>query len=193
MEKKISCIILAAGKGERFGGDKLLAPVRGVPMISRAFQAVPKEAFHQVAVVSGEERILELAGQEGFVPVENAFPEQGISRSIRLGIRALESCDAILFMVSDQPFLKKESILQILDKYAENPDCIIALAHKGESGNPVLFPREYFQELEALQGDKGGKTVMKRYPLRQRLVEVPEEQLLDVDTKEMLGRLKDLK
>ncbi len=189
MGKKVSCIILAAGKGERFGGDKLLAPVRGIPMICRAFQAVPGEAFHQVAVVSGEERILKLAGREGFVPVENSLPEEGISRSIRLGIRALEPCDAILFMVSDQPFLKKESILRILDKYAENQDCIIALAHKGESGNPVLFPREYFQELEALQGDKGGKTVMKRYPLRQRLVEVPEEQLFDIDTKEMLEHL----
>lgn len=190
MKKTVSCIILAAGTGKRFGGEKLLAEVGGIPMIVRAFHAVPEESLHQVAVVSADERILELAQEHGFLPVQNTAPEEGISRSIRLGMEALEPCTAILFMVGDQPFLKKERLQMILKEAEKSPDSIIALSQNGVAGNPVLFPAEFFEELKALHGDRGGKAVMSKYPSRQKLMETPREELLDVDTPEMLEEIQ---
>ena len=190
MKKQISCIVLAAGLGKRFGGDKLLAEIGGTPLITWALNAVPRDALHQTAVVSKEEQILDLAEQYGFLAVRNDAPEEGISRSIRLGMEALDPCDAILFMVGDQPLLKTERLLQMLEEYQEHPDCIIALSQNGVSGNPVIFPAEYFEELKSLQGDRGGKTVMRKYPSRQRLIEASREELLDVDTPEMLQEIQ---
>ena len=190
MEKQVSCIILAAGLGKRFGGEKLFAQIGGSPLIAWALNTIPAEAFRQVAVVSCDERILDLARKWRFLPVENTDPEEGISRSIRLGMDALDPCDAILFMVGDQPFLKTERILQMLAEAQKYPGSIIALSQHGESGNPVLFPAEFFEELRALQGDRGGKTVMRKYPSRQRLIEASREELLDVDTPEMLQEIQ---
>ena len=190
MKKQISCIILAAGAGNRFGGDKLLAEIGGIPMIVRALNTVPEEFLYQVAVVSGDARILELAQERGFLPVYNPVPEEGISRSIRLGMEALDPCTAILFMVGDQPMLKTERLLQMLRTAEEYPDSIIALSQNGVAGNPVLFPAEFFEELRALRGDRGGKMIMQKYPSRQKLIEADREELLDVDTPEMLSEIQ---
>ena len=40
---------------------------------------------------------------------------------------------------------------------------ILALKCREQTGNPVIFPREYFEELKALSGDRGGRRVMQRH------------------------------
>ena len=60
---------------------------------------------------------------------------------------------------------------------------IIALSWRGRKGNPCLFPREFYGELSALTGDRGGGAVIRAHPDRLLLVEAgTERELLDVDT-----------
>ena len=42
---KIGAVLMASGAGRRFGSNKLLYPVEGVPMIERVMAAVPAELF----------------------------------------------------------------------------------------------------------------------------------------------------
>ena len=67
---------------------------------------------------------------------------------------------------------------------------IVAPAHDGRTGNPCIFPREFFPELCQLQGDVGGKRVIKAHLDRLLTVEVAPDALFDCDTPEALAELR---
>ena len=194
MDKRtVSCVLLAAGAGSRFGGGKLLAEFDGKRLFERAMNALPTERFVRVAVVSGCEDILAESERRGFLAVRNDAPEQGVSLSIRLGLESAKPCSAVLFLVGDQPLLTKESVRRILEAGAARPEKIIVPeAPDGRLGNPCLFPAAFFPELSALEGDRGGKRVIRAHPEAVLTVPLPEEELFDTDTKEELSRLKEI-
>ena len=189
--RTVSCVLLAAGAGSRFGGGKLLAEFDGKRLFECAMNALPEELFARVAVVSGCEDIFAESERRGFLAVRNNAPEQGVSLSIRLGLAAAKPCSAALFLVGDQPLLQKESVRRILEAGAAHPEKIIAPeTPDGRLGNPCLFPAAFFPELSALEGDRGGKRVIRAHPEALFTVPLPEEELFDTDTKEELQRLK---
>ena len=188
-EYKCGCVLLAAGLGSRFGGGKLHADVDGISMIDRALDTLSAAKMKHVAVVSADKRILDAARKHGFSPVLNDAPEEGISRSIRLGIEAMGGADALMFMVADQPLLTKESIVRLVEAHSTFPRSIAALSSGGKRGNPCVFPRELFDELCALSGDRGGSVVIERHSERLLLVEAEERELVDVDDRETLAGL----
>ena len=187
--RAVACVLLAAGAGSRFGGGKLLAEFGGERLFERAMNVLPKEFFSRVAVVSGCEDILAESERRGFLAVRNSAPEKGVSLSIRLGLEAVKPCSAVLFLVCD---LRKESVLRILEAGAAHPEKIVAPeGADGRLGNPCLFPAAYFPELAELEGDRGGKRVIRAHPEAVLTVPLPEEELFDTDTKEELSRLKE--
>ena len=104
MDKRaVSCVLLAAGAGLRFGGGKLLAEFDGERLFERAMNVLPEELFARVAVVSGCEEILAESERRGFLAVRNSAPAKGVSLSVRLGLEAAKPCGAVLFLVCDQP------------------------------------------------------------------------------------------
>lgn len=187
---KLGCVVMAAGSARRFGDNKLAARLEGRSLIRRTLEAVPPEAFDTVAVVTQYEEILELAGEFGFTPVRNVHPDYGISRTIALGLTALGSCGGAMFLVSDQPLLRRESVAALARFWRERPEQPAALGHGGVRGNPCVFPARFFPELLALTEDHGGSTVIRRHQEDLRLWEVPEAELTDVDTPQALEELK---
>ena len=109
------------------------------------------------------------AEEPGFRVVCNDRPEDGVSRTIRLGLQAAEACGGALFMTADQPLLTAETLRKLTERFMEQPQYIYAAAHDGVRGNPCLFPKEFFEELCALQGDTGGAAVIRKHPERLRL------------------------
>lgn len=180
---RLGAVLMASGAGRRFGGNKLLHPVDGVPMIERAMAAVPAGLFSRACVVSRYPDILALAGERGYVPIPNPEAAQGQSASVRLGLAALADMDGVLFCVCDQPYLRRNSVERLLTDFSAHPDCICALGWRGERGSPAVFPRELFPELLALTGDRGGGGVIRSHQDRLRLVEASASmELQDVDT-----------
>ena len=180
-------MLMASGAGRRFGANKLLSGVEGIPLIRRAMAAVPAALFERAAVCSPYPEILSLAEEAGYLPLFNPAAREGVSASIRLGLSAMEGMDGVLFSVCDQPFLTTESIKQLIVAFEESPEAICALAWKGARGNPVLFPSDLFPALSALTGDTGGGAVIRANPQRLRLVEAASSgELMDVDRPEDL-------
>ncbi len=187
---KLGCVVLAAGNASRFGENKLAAEWNGVSLIRRALDAVPPRLFASVAVVTQYPEVEELAKEYSFTPVHNPHPDWGISHSIRLGLSALGECGAAMFMVSDQPLLRRETVAVLANFYLAHPDCIAALGSDGVRGNPCIFPARFFPELMSLEEDHGGNTVIRRHPEELRLWEVGPAPLTDVDTLQALEQLK---
>ena len=170
---------MAAGSSRRFGGNKLLTVWAGKPLISYALEVIP--AGVKTVVVSQYSEVLALARAHGFAIQWNKRPQDGISYTIRLGLTPLADCDGVLFLVADQPRLRRESIKELLTLWSSQPDRIAGLTANGRRGNPFLFPADLFPELLTLAGDTGGRQVIRRHEERLLLLEVPSEELEDID------------
>ena len=191
MEKiSLGCVIMAAGNARRFGANKLAAKVDGKSLIRHTMEAIPADQFDAVTVVTQYPEIESLAAEFGFQCIKNEHPDWGISHTISLGTHELQNdCDAICYMVSDQPLLKRESIAGALGFFREHSDHIVGLAHDGKRGNPCIFPRKFYDELIALREGNGGNTVIRAHEDALRLYEVDKQELTDVDTPQALRDL----
>lgn len=187
---KIGCLLMAAGNASRFQSNKLLAEFRGKPLVLWALERIDPARFSQVTVVTQYPEICTMAEEFGFPWLKNDHPDWGAAYTIRLGTEAMAQCDAILYLVADQPLLDAAAIAKILETWQKNPDQIVAPAHDGRTGNPCIFPREFFPELCQLQGDVGGKRVIKAHLDRLLTVEVAPDALFDCDTPEALAELR---
>ncbi len=186
----IGCVVLAAGDGKRFGSNKLLREFDGKSLIRRALESVPAEHLKATVVVTQYPDISALAKEYCFTQIINAHPEWGQSHSIKLGLAALEHCDAVLFQVADQPLLKQETVVQLIELSHQYPNSIVCLSHDGIKGNPCLFPARFFSELMALEGDCGGRIVRQAHEECVVTLEAPKEELRDIDTLSDLEQLK---
>ena len=180
---QIGAILMASGTAARFGSNKLLFPVDGVPLFRRSFAACPPHLFAKAAVVSCYEEILAAAEAAGYLPVFNPYFAVGQSASIRLGLNALGDLDGYFFAVCDQPYLTVQTVGNLLTAHQGAPSgTITALAYSGRRGNPVIFDGCYRSELLALTGDIGGKTVIAAHQDRLLLVDAGQAQeLFDFD------------
>ena len=186
----IVCVIMAAGNARRYGENKLAAQLQGRSLILRTLEAIPTEGFETVVVVTQYPEIMRLAKEFHFAAIHNEHPEDGISYTLQLGLTALRDCDGVMFMVSDQPLLRRESIAELTALWKTQPENIAALAHNGVRGNPCLFPARFFPELMELRGDLGGNAVIRRHEDALMLLEVSAPELTDVDTPEALRKLE---
>ena len=188
----LGCLLMAAGNAERFGKNKLSAVLDGKTLIERAMEAIPREQFARVLVVTQYAEIIALGKRFGFETLLNPHPERGQSETIRLGTAALQAdCSAICYMVADQPLLERETVAREAALYRANPECIVGLGHNGVRGNPCIFPARFYPELLSLEGDAGGSAVIKRHLDDLLLFEASEAELRDVDTKASLEALKE--
>lgn len=189
-ELSAGCLLMAAGNASRFGENKLTARFDGQSLFALALAAIPKELFARVTVVSQYPALLEEAARTGFDTILNDRPQDGVSRTIRLGTQAMADCAGILYMVADQPLLRAGTVRRVVDVWRAHPECIAAAAHNGNRGNPCLFPARFFPELCALEADRGGSSVIRRHEDALLLVEAGERELFDCDTKQALEILK---
>ncbi len=186
----LGCVIMAAGSGLRFGGNKLAQTIGGKPLYQRALEAVPPGVFGAVVTVTQYDAVAVMAAAMGYRAVENRHPEWGVSHTIRLGLEALGPCGGAMFMTADQPFLTAETVALLAGAFREKPDRIVAAAAGGRRGNPCVFPADLFPALLALEGDVGGSKIIRAHPDRLYLVEVPAIALADADTPEALEQFR---
>ena len=112
-----------------------------------------------MVVVSPDLQLVEALTGLPLTTVENANPENGISRSIAIGLRALpETTNAALIGVGDQPYLTAEAIEELVKAFA--PGRIVVPRWGDHRGNPPVFDRRFFPELLALEGDHGGQRLI---------------------------------
>lgn len=190
MRGRQGIILLAAGAGSRFGGDKLHALVGGVPLYERMMRKLEAFSYAPVVVVTGDPKIIEAAESRDFLVAKNKEPEKGISHSIRLGLQCMTEhfpqVEGVLFSVCDQPHITVAVMQTILYRGFLRRENIICAAAKHRRGNPVYWGRIYFQELLGLTDDVGGRSLFHLHPEKIEEIEVDPEELLDIDRKEDL-------
>jgi molybdenum cofactor cytidylyltransferase len=185
----IAGILLAAGRSERYGKQKLLEAWRGESLIRHPARALLESGLAPVLVVVPEDpRFAEALDGLELQLIENPQAQLGISHSIGLGVRLLPgSASAALIAVADQPLLSGELVSQLLAAF--KPGSIVAPRYGGEPGNPRVYDRRFFAELLELSGDVGGQVVCSRHPHAMIEIEMEPGLGVDIDRPEDWGRL----
>lgn len=183
---KIVLVLLAAGDSRRFHGNKLLSMFQGKQMYRHFVEqvgAMPERCFYRKILVTQYQTIAEDLETEGYEVIINHDSRLGISHSIHLALEAMDGEeDAVCFAVCDQPWLRKETITELLTAYESSGKGLACLSHKGDFGNPAVFARKYEKELLALEGDVGGKRVLRKNLEDLCLHEVRDgKELVDID------------
>ena len=190
---KINLILLAAGNSNRFKGNKLITSVNDKPMYMNVVEKTLKLKFrfNKIILITQYEDIKEALVQQPIQVVMNKNSELGISHSIKLGISDNMEADAYMFMVCDQPFISLESLGKLIDGFIKSNKGMACVEHNGSLGNPTIFSGKYKDELLSLNGDVGGKTIMKKHLDDLEKVQIIHEvELVDIDTREELERLR---
>ncbi len=91
----------------------------------------------------------------------NPHPEEGISSSLKIGLKENKETDACLFTVSDQPWLTWESVRGLLEIFWESEKGMACMQNGEKKGNPCVFSKKYYKELFFSDGRCGRKADFK--------------------------------
>lgn len=198
----VYALILAAGSGTRFGGGKLLAPLRGRPLITHVATTVAQAVAGgslagAIAIVRGTDTALAWPLETaGITVIANPDADQGMASSLKRGLAVLGESSvnppagAALVMLADQPNVRDDVIVRLVDSWRMNGRSVRPrYAEAPETpGHPVLLDRALWSFTRELSGDRGlGSLLSGRADVT--LIEVPGENP-DVDTAEDLARLE---
>ncbi|MDH3593620.1 MAG: molybdopterin-binding/glycosyltransferase family 2 protein [Rhodospirillales bacterium] len=192
----IAALVLAAGRSTRMGPvNKLLADVEGRPMVARVADAARTSQAAPVIVVTGHERERVEATLTGLdvTLVHNPDYAAGLSTSLHRGLAALpEATEGMVVCLGDMPRVTATVIDRLIAAFDPLEGRAICLpTWRGKRGNPVLFARRYFAEMQTISGDVGAKALIGEYPEEVCEVAMADDAVLsDVDTPAGLAALK---
>jgi molybdenum cofactor cytidylyltransferase len=180
----LRAVLLAAGAGNRFGGDKLLAALPdGTPVGVAAVRNLVAAALPVTAVVRPEDRRLAgLLAAEGAAVVPCPDAHLGMAHSLACALESDPAPEGWLIALGDMPRVKPATIAAIVTAL-RGPDDIVIPFHRGRRGNPVAIGAAYRAALLELSGDVGARALFERHARHVHRLEVDDPGVLaDVDT-----------
>ena len=182
-------ILLAAGRGTRFGGDKLLAQLGsnsglagecvGATACRHLLLALPRV----IAVVRPDDAALAAAlGAAGARIVRCVDADDGMGASLACGVRATRDAAGWVVALADMPWIEPSTIARVAAAVAEGAP-VAAPFHRGARGHPVGFSSACYAALAALTGDEGAKSVVAAHSDSLARIDVDDAGTLrDIDT-----------
>ncbi|MED3647429.1 NTP transferase domain-containing protein [Halalkalibacterium halodurans] len=199
MKPSVSAAILAAGTSTRMNEMKQLAKIQGTYMLKYVIDQVSNHPFQHIFVIVGHQadivmKMIQVEDKRVQWLVNDQY-KQGQSTSFKLAMeQARQYGDSVMMFLADQPLIEKETVNIVLNegitRVQEEPFIVRPMYEKKE-GHPVYWGNIHALDCSAVNGDKGGKTLMEE--LERMLIPVHDQGVLvDVDTCEDYKKVNDL-
>ena len=183
-------LLLCGGRSSRFGSDKLLfrhsreggSPL---PLVANSARHLVQGAGNALAVIplaaAELRRVLEDAGCE---ILESRDTARGLGASLAAGIAAASDADGWIVALGDMPFIEPATIVAVRRRLEEGALIAAPVTRDtGQRGHPVGFSRALRDELAALDGDEGARSVIAHHRAEIALIEVDDAGIVkDIDT-----------
>ncbi len=182
---RLALVLLAGGRGTRFGGAKLIAPLAGKPLALHAATMLTALPFaHRFAVTGPDVPDLAALGYT-CIPLDPHGAPQ--ARSLALGVAAAKAAgaQAVLVALADMPLVPQAHIRALVARFDGDR---IGTSAEGVTMPPALFGALHFSALTALTGDRGGALRLADAPT----ITLDPALALDIDRPDDLARAEAL-
>lgn len=154
-------ILLAAGRGRRFGSDKRLVEIDGIPLAVLSAGKLQAACSRTIVILRPEDSAL--ADHPGLCEctvVRCADAELGMGYSLAAGVAASADAAGWLIALADMPFIDPTSYRAVIDALQAGatlaqPTC------QGRPGHPVGFAAAWRDSLLTLSGDVGARELIR--------------------------------
>lgn len=191
----VVALVMAAGRSRRFGGDdkRLACLADGRPLLATSLASV-QQAFSSWFVVlrrDDDAARLGIADETGVIRSPRA--DEGLGGSLADGVAALDQAPladnivACAVLLGDMPYIHLATLNSLCQRATAQR--IVRPLYAGRPGHPVLFGRRFWPELMQLEGDAGGRELLRRYSQDVKLQEVNDPGVhADIDHASDLAR-----
>ena len=189
---RVAAVVLAAGKSQRMGRNKLLLRIGGRTVLDRVLSSIESSRVEEVFVVLGHrpEDLRPIVDAHAAEAVLNPDYEEGMTSSFKTGLSRV-SVDAAFLCLGDQVVLDPVLMDGMIDAMEANPEAlIVSPVYEGRRGHPVLFRDTLFPEIMGLGRGKTLKNVVEGQGSRHLEVEGDIWCTLDMDTPEDYERIR---
>ncbi|MCF6282488.1 MAG: nucleotidyltransferase family protein [Candidatus Polarisedimenticolaceae bacterium] len=160
----ITGILLAAGQSLRFGRDKRLEPfASGTPIAIQSLRNLRPVVDRTVVVVaSSRDPLVKLLQSEECNVLVCSEAERGMGWTLAHAVRENRDTEGWLIALADMPYIKPESYQAVAGSLRQGA-LISRPSYQQQSGHPVGFSKNIYQELSRLTGDQGARQFLGRY------------------------------
>lgn len=163
----VSAILLAAGESQRMGRPKQLLPFGSSTILGKTIDNLLSSRADEVIVVLGTRAGAMkqvIAGRQVKVVVNPDY-RKGMSASLIAGIERVDSkAQWVMVALADQPLIDKDTYNRLIEGALGCDMGIILPTYRSKRGNPVIFSIKYKDELLGLEGDLGGREILRKHP-----------------------------
>lgn len=163
-----TCILLSAGLSERFGSPKALANLSGKAIIQHVQNALLQSTCDQIIVVLGAHaREIEpsIFIHSRIRVVYNKQYYFGQTSSVQAGWREAEmSCEGVLFLPVDCPWVKTSSIDTIIQHFKQHDPDVLIPTYQNKKGHPPIFHQRLRSKVLELPRDIGLNSLFANHP-----------------------------
>ena len=194
----VGAVVLAAGKSERMGQNKLFLSLNGKTLLDGILDAVTAAGIVEQVIVLGHEAEVVIEAikprlQTLKIAVNEDY-EQGMTSSFQKGLQMISNVDAAFLVLGDEPILDP-NVLKAMVQQMENSHgkaLIVCPIHKGKKGHPLLFDRHCLQKYVNLKSPQTIRDIVHRHANSLLTIEAPKWTTLDIDTPEDYARVSGL-
>ncbi len=162
----ISCILLSAGLSSRFGSPKALAKFTDSIIIEHEQKILINSRVDKIIVVLGaraEEIKPYLLKHKKINVVYNKDYKLGQTSSFKTGLKAASGSAGIMLLPVDYPFVKTDTINQLIEYFLKNNPPILIPTYQARRGHPPVFSSSLSKDFISLDNKMGINEVLHRY------------------------------
>jgi CTP:molybdopterin cytidylyltransferase MocA len=116
--------------------------------------------------------------------------DEGQAASLRAGVAALGSVEAVVVLLGDMPFVTRDVIDGVIAAWDPAECDAVRATYRGRPGHPVLLGRPVLDAVASLRGDVGARELFDSGAFRVREWEAGDLcDPTDIDTPEQLEAL----
>ncbi len=192
----IKGIYLAAGSGKRFGSQKMLTLLDGIPLFIHSLKSCVFSELEKIIVVLGfeaekmEREIRKFfPNKKKIIIVINPEYRKGLISSFNAGLKETgKKVEGVMMILGDMPFVNSKTVNRILDHRV--PGKFIIPDINGRLAHPRIIPVEFFDDFLNLGSVDSGKSIISEHKDSVVRVKFNDELIFkDIDTKIQLGKI----